>query len=92
MQGADVPVVHSVRCLSVFFHAAARGEKTFEIRKNDRGYQKGDVLELRETDPIGPMHEETGRTIRFRIGYVLNHPMLDPRYVILSLQEEQADG
>ena len=48
------PVVrrsHILKTWPVYFDALWDGQKTFEIRKNDRGYQAGDRLVLQEYDP-----------------------------------------
>lgn len=43
---------HELKTLPVYFDAVLRGDKTFEVRKNDRDFQTGDVLVLREYDPV----------------------------------------
>lgn len=43
--------VHSLKTLPVYFAAVLRGDKTFEVRKNDRDFQTGDTLILKEYDP-----------------------------------------
>lgn len=43
--------LHSLKTLPVYFAAVLRGDKTFEVRKNDRNFQTGDTLVLREYDP-----------------------------------------
>ena len=40
--------VHKLKLDSNYYDNSAAGIKNFEIRKNDRNYQVGDVLELRE--------------------------------------------
>jgi hypothetical protein len=40
--------VHELKSWPEFFSAIETGEKTFELRRNDRNYQVGDVLVLRE--------------------------------------------
>lgn len=41
-------VVHELKCWSEYYGRVADGSKTFEVRKNDRGFKTGDVLRLRE--------------------------------------------
>ncbi len=38
--------VHEVKIYESYADAVLSGEKTFEIRNNDRGYQKGDRLKF----------------------------------------------
>ena len=50
---AEVPGrrVHTLKVWSRFFDPLCDKDKTFEIRRNDRGYAVGDVLHLCEYDP-----------------------------------------
>ncbi|OTO05096.1 DUF3850 domain-containing protein [Enterococcus sp. 5B3_DIV0040] len=41
-------MVHELKILPKFFKAVTSGEKQFEIRKNDRNFQVGDLVILRE--------------------------------------------
>jgi len=42
---------HILKCWPEYFEAIGQGRKTFEVRENDRNYQEGDSLELREFEP-----------------------------------------
>lgn len=42
---------HYIKCWPDPFDAIGDGRKTFEIRKNDREYQTGDILVLQKYDP-----------------------------------------
>lgn len=42
---------HHLKTLPVYFDAVYRGDKTFEIRENDRDFQTGGMLVLQEFDP-----------------------------------------
>jgi hypothetical protein len=48
--------VHDVKCWPEPFAALRRDEKPYEIRVNDRDYQVGDVLRLREWLPMSYRH------------------------------------
>lgn len=61
---------HELKVWPEYFEAITDGRKTFEIRKNDRGYQSGDVLILREYAP-GP-DEYTGRHCERQVSYMLS--------------------
>lgn len=39
-------MIHDLKCWREFFDAIERGDKTFEIRKDDRGFAVGDTLRL----------------------------------------------
>ena len=43
--------MHELKTWPVYFCAIKAGVKTFDVRFDDRGYQAGDVLHLREWDP-----------------------------------------
>lgn len=81
---------HKVKCWTEYFDAIGRGEKTFEVRLNDRNYKIGDRLVLSEWDPDREAY--TGRSLSFRITYVLpggNFGIQDG-YCVLSIQPERA--
>jgi uncharacterized protein DUF3850 len=74
--------VHVLKTDPLPFEAIFSGFKTGEIRKNDRDYEIGDEVHLRETGKTG---QATGRTIiatvtHIQAGYGLLHG-----YVMLSL-------
>lgn len=88
--------VHDLKLWPEYFEPVISGEKTFEFRRNDRGYQKGDKLILREfdTDRRGGMdsHKMTGRIIHAEITYVMGGTGPFPRahdledWVILGIK------
>jgi hypothetical protein len=61
---------HDLKVWPGYFDAIDAGEKPFEVRKNDRGYQVGDKLRLREYAP-GP-DEYTGREIERTVSYLIS--------------------
>jgi len=78
-------VIHDLKTWPQYFARLVDGSKTFEVRKDDRGYQTGDTLVLREFDPNrcrlgsacaggpdGPNRcpGHTGRLLRFQVGFI----------------------
>jgi len=59
---------HVLKIWPIFFDAVARGEKSFEVRKNDRDFQPGDEVTLKEWNP--KTEEFTGRELNRLIIYV----------------------
>lgn len=55
--------IHEVKILPEYFKPVKDGTKTFEIRKNDRNYQVGDSLILKEWDVEGYTGEELTKKI-----------------------------
>lgn len=46
--------VHYLKTWPQFFDAVSRGDKNFEVRKDDRAFQAGDTLFLERYDPKEP--------------------------------------
>jgi hypothetical protein len=62
---------HELKCLRAPFQAVIDGTKRHEVRRADRDFKVGDLVELREwvTAPLGG-GSYTGRSARVRITYV----------------------
>lgn len=79
--------VHDVKLGTTFFDDVKTGRKTFELRKNDRGYKKGDIIVMHEYKD----GTTTGRTIEKKIVYMLeDFTGLEDGYCILGLGEVKA--
>lgn len=75
--------VHSIRIGKTFFDDAAAGIKPFTLRKNDRDYKVGDILEKMEFDE----GKYTGRTLRQEVIYKLeDYTGLVDGYCILGVK------
>lgn len=75
--------VHDLKVWPEFFTALWEGKKTFEVRKNDRGYAIGDILVLREYAP-GP-DEYTGRVEHRLVTYLVSGD--DPQGYAFGVQK-----
>ena len=68
-------MTHELKCWPEFFQAMMDGKKTFEARRNDRNYQVGDTLILKEWCPADSIHsavgDYSGREIKAIVTYVL---------------------
>jgi len=93
---------HTLKTWPAYFDAVKRGEKTFEIRRDDRGFQKGDILVLQRTRPdcLSEVEYQFGRSemsgnpaaryeLRKRIGYVLTGGQfgIEPGFVVMALED-----
>ena len=85
-------IIHDLKILPKYYDAIMHMGKSFELRKDDRGFVVGDQLRLREWNPSisdgGEPIGYTGRTIAAKITYILrNAPQcgLCEGYAILGL-------
>ena len=87
---------HSLATLETYWDAVESGVKTFEVRRDDRGFQRGDVLLLRKLRRHGDYindaglvtsHAEFAATLRARVSWILTGGQLgiEPGYVVMSL-------
>lgn len=84
-------ITHELKCLPPYFDAIARGDKPFEVRRDDRGFQKGDHVKLFRWDEArgydsGKVRERVS-PLDFEITYILSGGQLgiEPGYVVLGL-------
>lgn len=83
---------HSLKTWPSFFDAVADGSKTFEVRRNDRGFCQGDVLLLQRWDPNAECYsmDAAGHplTIAKRVSYLLTGPQfgIETGYSVMGLQ------
>lgn len=59
--------IHELKIMPKYFDEVIKGSKTFEIRRNDRDFEVGDRLLLREHTGRG----YTGCNVRVLVTYVL---------------------
>lgn len=77
--------VHQIRIGASFFEDACSNIKSFELRKNDRGYKVGDILEMMEFDD----RRNTGRMVRKLVTYILeDYTGLEDGYCIMATIKE----
>ena len=73
---------HELKTESKYFARVLDGTKTFEIRRNDRGFAVGDVLILKEIDEMG---EETGRAAAVRVAFITDFAQQEG-FVVMSIE------
>ena len=82
---------HELKILPQYFQAVWHGTKTFELRKDDRDYQRGDILILREWDG----EKYTGSAICAKVTYILQdaekYGLMDG-YVILGIRHIESNS
>lgn len=75
---------HELKIWPEFFQVAWVGDKTFEIRKNDRDFKERDEITLSEYDP--KEDDYTGREIDGIIEYITNFEQKES-FVVFGYRE-----
>lgn len=74
---------HELKIISQYLYDVIEGRKTFEVRKNDRNFNVGDTLVLREYSNGTYLSGYA----KVRVIYILNDPRYCKEgYVILGVQ------
>lgn len=82
---------HRIKIREEYADAVLSGDKSFEVRENDRGYQKGDTVQFQVIDnlrlPIGhPLNDR-----EFLITYVLSGWGIKDNWVAFSIEQIRKD-
>ena len=76
---------HYIKIMPEYFKAIESGEKTFEVRFNDRNYQVHDILHLQEWND----GEYTGREMEMEVTWLLDNPdYCKEGFVIMSIKKD----
>ncbi len=91
---AATPTIHHLKTWPEPFEAIWTGLKDWELRKDDRGFQVGDILHLVETAEGGvlPIPDRPSRSLYMEVIWMLRGPAfgLPEGYVIMSLKDRHA--
>lgn len=82
--------VHVLKTWPEYFEAVYVGEKTFEVRLDDRDYKVGDTLVLREWDP--KTKEYSGRHLEVRVTYLMKGDEFDflkPGVTVMGIKKNE---
>lgn len=81
-------MLHALKTWPEYYKAIESGNKTFELRKDDRPFNEGDKVVLQEFDPAEEKY--TGKEREMIISYLLRDAYrfgLKKGFVILGLKE-----
>jgi uncharacterized protein YqfB (UPF0267 family) len=85
---------HKLKTWTRFWDAVHSGEKTFEVRKNDRAFQTGDILVLEQFDPDNNRYVMESydilakpKSVRKRVTFLLQGGQfgVEPGFCVLGL-------
>lgn len=84
-------MIHKLKTIQPYFNEVKEGKKTFELRKNDRGFKQGDLLILEEFDPeLGYDAGYTGKAFVVRVEYLLEgFDGIEEGYCILGVKKSK---
>ncbi len=76
-------MIHELKTTSKYFQEMFMCHKTFEVRKNDRNFQNGDTLILKEWNG----EQYTGRMMARTVNYILEGGQfgIEEGYVVMSI-------
>jgi len=76
-------MTHELKTLTQYFNEVRNGNKTFEVRFNDRNFQVGDILILKNYDG----EKYLGDEIKVKVSYILdNSDFCKDGYVVLGIK------
>jgi hypothetical protein len=82
-------MTHHLKILEQHYWRVKEGTKTFEIRINDRAYQKGDEVYLMPYNGAKHLTGESFSNLHFLIGDVYPIPNGDDQWCVFSLLEKK---
>jgi hypothetical protein len=82
--------IHKLKCWTPYFQAILIGAKKFDVRRDDRGFQKGDYVRLEQYEPgqgyvLDPAYNEPYCLVK-KVEYILTGGQfgIEPGFVVLG--------
>ena len=75
---------HELKILPEYFDEVVSGRKTFEVRKDDRGFQIGDTLILKEWN----RGRYTGREVAVEVTYIYRGNFCKEDHCVMSIEKK----
>lgn len=85
-------MIHELKIFKSFADAIISGDKTFEVRHNDRGFQKGDKVRFNVEDHSEKSEDHPISKKLYEITYVLNSWGINEGFVVFSIKEAADDN
>lgn len=85
-------MIHELKIYKSFADAIISGDKTFEVRHNDRGFQKGDKVRFKVEDNSEKREDHPISKKLYEITYVLNSWGINEGFVVFSIKEAADDN
>ena len=86
-------MIHELKIFSSFVRPILSNDKTFEIRENDRGFQKGDRVQFKvNSDNWTNKNQSVVREFEqkvYEITYVINGWGLKNGFVVFGIKEQE---
>ena len=81
-------MTHSIKLREDYIEPVISGEKNFEVRENDRGYQKGDLVKFTPISRQGVQYIDCVLWKKtYEITYVHSGLGLEKNYVVFGIKE-----
>lgn len=81
-------MLHKLKLKTPYIEPVLSGEKTFEVRENDRGFNKGDYIKFIPTHMNGDTYKDTELEVRtYEITYVHSGLGVKEGYCVFGIKE-----
>lgn len=81
-------MTHTIKLREDYIQPVLSGEKNFEVRENNRGYQKGDFIKFQAVSREGCLYVDMELEKRiYEITYVHSGLGLKENYVVFGIKE-----
>lgn len=79
-------MIHELKTLKAYFDQVKSGAKTFEVRRNDRGFHVGHTLRLHAIDNLGIITNEDHVNVKVVYMYEGALGGLEPGYCVMGIE------